>query len=64
METETTLKDVKASLRGIITSSQDSLTARRLLRDFAEMEGMPIPHRAFGFNNVLEFLASIPDVIE
>lgn len=58
------LSEVKIILRGLLMSAKDGLTVKQLLHDFQSEEGAPIPFKEFGFSNVIEFLCSIPDVLE
>uniref|UniRef100_A0A1I8NSS4 HTH OST-type domain-containing protein n=1 Tax=Stomoxys calcitrans TaxID=35570 RepID=A0A1I8NSS4_STOCA len=57
------LKEVKAILKSLVISCPDKITIDQLNRDFREVEGHFIPFRKLGYNNLEQFLRSIPDTL-
>lgn len=59
------LKTVKKVLKSLIVSvsAPSGLPIRTLNKDFAEIEGRPIPFKQFGYQNLLDFLYSIRDTL-
>lgn len=55
--------EVKITIRSLLTSSQKSLSIEELQRDYRAQEGKPIPFRHLGFNNVIELLQSMKDIL-
>lgn len=58
------LNAVKTIIRSCLISSdkKEGINVRQLFNDYKLFEGSPIPFRNFGFNNLEDFLHSIPDV--
>lgn len=57
------LSEVKITIRALLMSCKDGLTVMQLMKDFKSEEGSPVPFKEFGFDNVFDFLLSIPDVL-
>ncbi|KAK9869646.1 hypothetical protein WA026_003393 [Henosepilachna vigintioctopunctata] len=55
--------EVKTILRSLLVSSPLKVTVFTLNKDFKELEGYDIPFRELGYNSLLHFLHSIPDVL-
>lgn len=60
---ESCLFEVKAVLRSILISSPLLINVSELEHDFEDIMGIKIPYQKFGFQSLLEFLNSIPDVL-
>uniref|UniRef100_A0A1A9W7R1 Tudor domain-containing protein n=1 Tax=Glossina brevipalpis TaxID=37001 RepID=A0A1A9W7R1_9MUSC len=54
---------VKAILKALIVSHSETMTVRRLNNYYRDVEADDIPFLYFGYNNLEEFLLSIPDTL-
>lgn len=55
------LKTIKSVLRSLIILSPNGITIPRLRENYCEQEGSDIPHAAFGFTRLNDFLNSLKD---
>lgn len=60
---ESRLFEVKTVLRSILISSPVLINISELEYDFEDIMGIKIPYQKFGYQSLLEFLNSIPDVL-
>ena len=57
------LETIKKVLRSLLISARHGLTERDLVRDYQQVTGERLNHRAFGHVTMLSFLRSMPDVV-
>lgn len=57
------IEEIKMLIRGLLISVKTQMTVEDLRKDFKRTEGRDIPFRKLGFNNIIEFLRSIPDTV-
>lgn len=57
------IHEVKKVLRCLLIATPGGMTVRALERNYRETEGQEIPYLHLSFNNVIEFLNSIPDTL-
>jgi len=57
------LKEIKISVRSLLTSSQKPLSILQLQKDYREQEGCNLPYRTLGFSSVIELLQHMKDVL-
>ncbi|KAK3609409.1 hypothetical protein CHS0354_001339 [Potamilus streckersoni] len=55
---------IKSMLRATLISSKEGLPPNKLLADYEELTGEPLPFKSLGFKSLKEFIESIPDVVE
>ncbi|XP_033726486.1 uncharacterized protein LOC117316104 isoform X2 [Pecten maximus] len=55
---------VKSMLRAVLMSCKEGVAAHILQRDYRDMTGEPLPFKKLGFNNLDDFIYSIPDVVQ
>ncbi|ALC41652.1 tej [Drosophila busckii] len=59
----TDLSYVKKIVHSLIVSSPLRMTVEKLNRDYAEMEGTPVPFKKLGYKDINSFLCNIPDTV-
>lgn len=60
---ESTLEEIKHTVRSIIISSPKKLSIEELLKDYNSIEGCRLPFRRLGFNSEIELLQNMKDTL-
>ena len=55
---------MKKSIRALLLSSKHGCTPKQLHSDYEHIVGELLPYKALGFSTFMEYLTSIPDVVE
>lgn len=58
------LDEIKASIKGVLNSTQDKLTIYELYNDYKTLNGVEIPFKNLGYHSLIDFLKSIPDTVQ
>lgn len=60
---EEELKEIKADIRSVLTTSKLNLSVKDLQRDYLSLNGRPINYRKLGFSSIIELLLSFNDIV-
>ena len=55
---------VKKSIRSLLVSSKHGCTPKQLYSDYEHIVGETLPYKSFGYNTFMEYITSMPDVVE
>ena len=55
---------VKRCIRALLVSAKHGCTPRQLHTDYEHIVGEPLPYQSFGYKTFMEYLTSVPDVVE
>lgn len=58
------LNEVKSEIRCLLISTSSQMTVGDLCKDYREITGNSIPYSKLGFRTTIEFLKSVPDVVQ
>ena len=57
------LEKVKRLIRSLLLSSKNGLSEKQLVRDYLMVTGERLNHHVFGYQSLMSFLRSMPDVV-
>jgi hypothetical protein len=58
------MDDVKTIVRSILVSYPGNCTISQLLDDYVALEGQHLPYKKLGFNNVLDVIKNMNDILK